>query len=86
MQGVLLVSRDCCNAALVERAASGLLVLDASDTAAANLLATFPADDRDRTIFIIDPLGNLMMQYDTRLEPKGLRADLKHLLDLSEIG
>ena len=37
-------------------------------------------------VFIVDPLGNLMMRYDSRLDPKGLRTDLKKLLDLSHIG
>jgi hypothetical protein len=41
---------------------------------------------RERSIFIVDPLGNLMMRYDVREDPKGLREDLKNLLELSHIG
>ena len=40
----------------------------------------------EHTIFIVDPLGNLMMRYDVRQDPKGLREDLKNLLELSHIG
>ena len=35
---------------------------------------------------IVDPLGNLVMRYDTREPPKGLLDDLKKLLKLSHIG
>ena len=37
-------------------------------------------------IFIVDPLGNLMMRFDARQEPKGLLSDLQKLLKLSHIG
>jgi hypothetical protein len=30
--------------------------------------------------------SNLMMRYDTRLDPRGLRQDLKKLLELSHVG
>ena len=43
-------------------------------------------EPRGGTIFIVDPLGNLMMRYDVRQDPKGLREDLKNLLELSHIG
>jgi hypothetical protein len=35
---------------------------------------------------VVDPLGNLMMRYDVRQDPKGLREDLAKLLELSHIG
>ena len=34
----------------------------------------------------VDPLGNLMMRWDTRENPKGLLSDMKKLLKLSHIG
>jgi len=34
----------------------------------------------------VDPLGNLMMRFDARQEPKGLLSDLQKLLKLSHIG
>jgi cytochrome oxidase Cu insertion factor (SCO1/SenC/PrrC family) len=41
-----------------------------------------PADH----IYLVDPLGNLMMRYDARDNPKGLLQDLQKLLKLSHIG
>jgi hypothetical protein len=83
---VWLVNANCCNHELLKRVASDFLVLNASDNSAAPWLNLFPADNRERMIFVVDPLGNLMMRYDIRLEPRGLRLDVKHLLDLSQIG
>ncbi len=37
-------------------------------------------------IYLIDPLGNLLMGYGPHADPKGLLADLKRLLKLSKIG
>jgi hypothetical protein len=37
-------------------------------------------------VFIIDPLGNLMMRFDLRQNPKGLKDDLKKLLKLYRTG
>jgi len=37
-------------------------------------------------LFVVDPLGNLMMSYDVRGDPHGLLEDLKKLLKLSHIG
>ncbi|HEX9138751.1 MAG TPA: hypothetical protein VF848_03110 [Steroidobacteraceae bacterium] len=49
-------------------------------------LPAFSAEHPQRTIFIVDPRGNLMMRYDSNQDPKGLRQDLQRLLDLSHIG
>ena len=64
----------------------GLIALDASQALAQPLLALFPADGRAQALYVVDPLGNLMMRYDARLPPKGLLEDLKRLLQLSHIG
>ncbi|MCP5195860.1 MAG: hypothetical protein H6974_03560 [Gammaproteobacteria bacterium] len=37
-------------------------------------------------IYLIDPLGNLLMRYPTMVEPGGMLKDLKRLLRLSKIG
>jgi hypothetical protein len=86
VQRVFLASARCCDRAFLEREHPGLLTLDppASDRAA--LLAEFPADERDTTVFIVDPRGNLMMRYDAHADPKGLHEDLEKLLNLSHIG
>ena len=45
-----------------------------------------PATQRADTVYVVDPLGNLMMSYDARQDPRGLLEDLKKLLRLSHIG
>jgi hypothetical protein len=86
VQRVLLAGPGCCDADYLMREHEGLLRLDASAPEAAALLGTFPAEHQGQMIFIVDPLGNLMMRYDSQANPKGLRQDLQRLLDLSHIG
>jgi hypothetical protein len=61
-------------------------VVDATGNKAQALLAQFPASERAHSIFVVDPLGNLMMRFDARANPRGLREDLLRLLKLSHIG
>ena len=81
VQRVLLAPGNCCDGVELTREHPDLIRVDGG-----GLLAAFPAADREHMVFVVDPLGNLMMRYDIRLDPKGLRDDLKHLLDLSQIG
>jgi hypothetical protein len=37
-------------------------------------------------LYLVDPLGNLMMRYPSNVGPKPLYEDLKHLLKISQIG
>ena len=86
VQRVLLATGECCDRAYLGGAHPGLIALDASQAVAQPLLAQFPADGRAQALYVVDPLGNLMMRYDARLPPKGLLEDLKRLLQLSHIG
>ncbi|HEX3847394.1 MAG TPA: hypothetical protein VHV81_08415 [Steroidobacteraceae bacterium] len=65
------------------------LVVVRLDAAAGPLIALLPggagAPGADR-IYVIDPLGNLMMWYAADAKPKGLLEDMKRLLRLSSIG
>ena len=63
----------------------GMVVVDASGPEASALLQAFP-DERENSLFIVDPLGNLMMRFDTQQNAKGLLQDLQKLLRLSSIG
>ncbi len=65
--------------------------------AAAPLLALLPPrgpgntraggdDATAEVIYLIDPLGNLMMSYAPGAKPKGMLEDMKRLLRLSQIG
>jgi hypothetical protein len=82
---VFLVTSACCARAFLAQEHPGLAVVEADTPAAAALLAQFPAE-RAHTLFVVDPLGNLMMSYDARSDPHGLLEDLKKLLRLSQIG
>jgi hypothetical protein len=83
---VFLATADCCAREFLEHEHTGLVVLDATGPGAQALLAQFPAGGREHTLFVVDPLGNLMMSYDARENPRGLLEDLKKLLRLSHIG
>jgi hypothetical protein len=83
---VFLATSQCCDREFLAHEHPGLLVLDATGGAASSLLGVFPDNEREQSLFIVDPLGNLMMRYDVRQNPKGLLQDLKKLLSLSHIG
>jgi hypothetical protein len=83
---VFLVTANCCAKDYLAREHAGITVLDASGAAGEPILSRFPAQDRDHTLFVVDPLGNLMMRYDVRRNPGGLLVDLRRLLELSQIG
>jgi hypothetical protein len=48
-------------------------------------LRGFPADAADR-IYVVDPLGNLMMSFPRDPDPSKMLKDLQRLLRLSQIG
>jgi hypothetical protein len=83
-QTVLVHGANCCDADLEALGQRDLIQLDA--TLSPELLQAFPAAQRAQMIFIVDPLGNLLMRYDSAKDPRGLLDDLKRLLDLSQIG
>jgi len=83
---VFLVTANCCAKGFLARQQAGLAVLDATGTSGQQLLNEFPPGDRAHSLFIVDPLGNLMMRYDVRRNPRGLLIDLRKLLALSDIG
>jgi hypothetical protein len=85
VQRVFLATGNCCDTAYFSAEHPGLIALDATSPDAQALLAQFP-DDRANTLFIVDPLGNLMMRHDASETTKGLLSDLKKLLKLSHIG
>jgi len=82
-----IATAHCCSGELTAPGSAGTVLLDASSPAAfTQLLARFPTGDREHSVFVVDPLGNLMMSYDARRDPHGLLEDLKKLLRLSHVG
>ena len=86
VERVFLATGNCCAAAALSSEQAGLIVQDASVSSGRELLAAFPREDREEMIFLVDPLGNLMMRYDLRRDPKSPLQDLRILLPLSHIG
>jgi hypothetical protein len=86
VERLFFTTENCCTWEFLEHEHSGLVVVDATTPDVTRLLHEFPADGRPYSLFIVDPLGNLMMSYDARQNPKGLLEDLRKLLRLSHIG
>ena len=61
-----------------------LIILAAADEATAKLAAEFKV--ANASVYLVDPLGNLMMSYPDKFDPKGLQSDLLRLLKNSWAG
>jgi hypothetical protein len=88
VQRVFLATGHCCATEYFATEHPGMIVFDASAPEAAKLLGQFPPS-RSQSLFIVDPLGNLMMRHDAGAASqtsKDLLTDLKKLLKLSHIG
>jgi len=83
---VFLATENCCAQEYLAREQAGIAVFDAGGAQGTRLLSEFPVADSPNSLFVVDPLGNLMMRYDVRRDPGGLLIDLKKLLGLSQIG
>lgn len=91
VQRVFVAEAGCCDREYLTHEHPGLIVLTppaSSPTidAARAWIDGFPRIAGQPQVFIIDPLGNLMMRFDLRQNPKGLKSDLEKLLKLSHIG
>jgi cytochrome oxidase Cu insertion factor (SCO1/SenC/PrrC family) len=76
--------------ALLEKEYSKMAVVLFPDSQAQQLAADFLIDgvsmEGAERVYIIDPLGNLMMYYPADADPGGMLKDLKKLLKYSKIG
>ena len=61
-----------------------LIVLVGAGTAMVKFSAEFKL--ANSSVYLVDPLGNLMMSYPEKFDPKGLRSDLSRLLKNSWAG
>jgi hypothetical protein len=96
VQRVFIADADCCDAQFLHEQHPDLIMIRRS-AAAAPLLALLPgidgvtAGNRSNApsaphVYLIDPLGNLMMSYAADIKAKGMLEDMKRLLRLSSIG
>jgi cytochrome oxidase Cu insertion factor (SCO1/SenC/PrrC family) len=89
VQRLFLVSGNCCDSNYLDQEQRGLLLGRIDTPEGKTLLETFPdgaqAPSHGR-IYLVDPLGNLMMKYEPDAPQKALLEDLKKLLKLSHIG
>jgi hypothetical protein len=83
---VFLATGNCCDLTYLRAEHPDLAITRAGDDAGGELLAAFP-DAGSGSIYIVDPLGNLMMRHaPTAGLSKDLLEDLRKLLKLSHIG
>ena len=98
VQRVFIADPECCDAQFLHEQHPDLITIRAS-AADAPLLALLPGRDSATgetaagssgahapSVYLIDPLGNLMMSYPADAKAKGMLEDMKRLLRLSSIG
>ena len=96
VQRVWIADSGCCDAQFLREQHADLMTIRVS-AAAAPLLALLPRADTSSAadaasapkgprVYLVDPLGNLMMFYAADAKPKGMLQDLKRLLRLSSVG
>jgi hypothetical protein len=93
VQRVFLAEGACCDREFLREQHPDLITLRATPAAAPLLALMVPkhragagegrVEDR---IYLIDPLGNLMMSYAPDANAKGMLEDMKRLLGLSHVG
>ena len=91
VQRVLLVTDRCCDRAFLAAEHPDMVVARVEDAASAALLGPFPVYGgvplaAAGRIYLVDPLGNLLMSYAPDAPDKALLTDVKKLLRLSHIG
>ncbi len=87
VQRILLHSGECCVPGFPGPGDADLLVLGATGADGAALIALFLRTASGvASVYVVDPLGNLMMRHPAGGGAQGLLKDLERLLRLSGIG
>lgn len=89
LERIWFVTDDAPVASVVHHAYVGTRILRADPKALAAWLAPDAADPSaalDQRLWIVDPLGHLMMQFPDTNNPEGVRDDIRVLLKNSGIG
>lgn len=90
VQRVFVPTGSCCNEQTLT-GQEGLLIAQLTPADFASFAALLPryadgAPGEAGRIYVVDPLGNLMMSYSATAPAQGMLKDLKKLLKLSHIG
>lgn len=67
-------------------AAEDLLIIEPAGPAGAQIVEALDENGGDSRIYLVDPLGNMILRYSRDGTPADIRDDLKKLLRLSRIG
>ena len=92
VQRVFLATGDCCDETFLRLEHPDLAVVPlGTDPAAQSLIDAFPTLDGAPPagagrLWVVDPLGNLVLSYSEQAPDKALLSDLRKLLRLSHIG
>jgi cytochrome oxidase Cu insertion factor (SCO1/SenC/PrrC family) len=91
VQRMFLATANCCDMEYLSTEHEGLITARVEEESDRALLETFPRYqdvpvETAGRIYIVDPLGNLMMSYAPDAPDKALLEDLRKLLKLSRIG
>ena len=84
VQRVLIADADCCDEQKMHELHPDLIT--APTGASVEALLNLLPDSSTHRIYLVDPLGNVMMSYAADAPPKGMLEDMKRLLRLSQIG
>jgi hypothetical protein len=71
-------------ALLAEHEGLELMRIDPAELS--TLFQAAPGGDPSRHVFIVDPLGNLMMRFPVSADPARMKKDLSKLLRASRVG
>lgn len=85
VQRIFFLTDDTPLAASVLEQHPGLLVFDVNDPLTDDFVAAIQQYDT-QDVFLIDPLGNLIIRFTPNTGMKGMHQDLKKLLKISQIG
>jgi len=84
IERVWLIDDDKIPEASIKEDFKGTIFINAQDN---KLLKEIPAKiSRHDHIYMIDPLGNLMMRFPKDIDPSKMAKDIKRLLKVSQIG
>jgi hypothetical protein len=88
VQRIFIGDSDCCDLKELLAAHPDLIAIRASpaDEPLLDLLPERTGALNSHRVYLIDPMGNLMMFYAADAKPKGMLEDMKRLLRLSSIG